>query len=137
MKIFLVYLFIAIAVTVTAVERLKVGNYFPKDLRSSDTPLSELNTETCHIKTWKIEEPGSTYISLHFSQFNLNDDEFLKVSNPDETQTYTMQGEGRPRSGGVFWGSHVQGDVVILELHSCTSNPGSGFHIDQMALGFM
>jgi len=86
-------------------------------------------------RTFEIQHPGATYISLHFKNFNLQPEESLIISDPAGGQSYTMEGRGRSDLG-TFWAQHVKGDTIVLDLVT-TRNGAPGFLIDEYAAGFV
>ena len=90
-----------------------------------------------------VSHPGATFISIHFSRFDLARGDFVVISSPDESQqrVYTDLGrDGLGRSEEGFFATHVKGDVAIVELYTAgagpDAKPGYGYAIDFIGRGY-
>lgn len=91
---------------------------------------------TVHIE--EIHVPGAGYVAPYFSRFDLAPGDHVIVRSPSGDRQWRYEGEGKPglgRSGG-FWGIHIPGDRVIIELHRGGEGDGWGYRIDKVARGF-
>merc|ERR1719461_1858221 len=80
--------------------------------------------------------PDASYISVHFSSFDLPSSCVLAVTDGKEAQ-YTMTGKGK-HDLGTFWARHVKGDTIEMTL-SCKNDKDKDlalFEIDQFAAGY-
>lgn len=89
------------------------------------------------VQRHEIRVAGASYVAPHFSRFDLAPGDAVVVRSPDGTRRWRYEGEGKPglgRSVG-FWGIHVPGDRVVIELHG-NGDAGWGYRIDKVARGF-
>jgi len=85
--------------------------------------------------TWVISRPGATYITLHFSQFDLEANstcawDWLSIRNSQGTEVAKLCG-----NLGEFWSVAVPGDSVTLVMHTDYSVTRQGFIVDRIKLG--
>jgi V8-like Glu-specific endopeptidase len=87
--------------------------------------------------TWHytLSHPGSTYLAVHFVDFDLAPGDYLIVSGADGSQSYTLEGRGK-MGAGTFWARHIKGDTLELELVQSSTTGGRGFRIDEYVAGF-
>jgi len=83
----------------------------------------------------------ASYISIHFSEFDLAPGDFVEITSPDDQYGYVYQGQGKVVRGGAatlseFWASHIPGESAVVRLYSSGSTPGYGFTIDRWVHGF-
>jgi hypothetical protein len=88
-----------------------------------------------------FHNPGSGYIALHFSKFDLNPGDKVEISSPDGRFYYTYREKGKVVRGGAevlstFWATHIPGDTAIVRLHSNSRRGGWGFEIDKWVAGY-
>ena len=62
-----------------------------------------------------FHNPGSGYISIHFSGFDLRPGDFVEISSPDGRFYFTYREKGKVVRGGEavldnFWARHIPGD---------------------------
>src|SRR5947209_4213944 len=81
-----------------------------------------------------ISETGATYIAIHFTKFDLGPRDYLKVSDLNGGQSYLLRERGKMQKGS-FWGQHVKGEAIRLELVTMGAERGQGFEIDQYSAG--
>lgn len=90
------------------------------------------------VQVEEIHVPGASYVAPYFSRFDLAPGDFVVVRSPSGDRHWRYEGEGKPgmgRSTG-FWGIHVPGDRVLIELHGAGRGEGWGYRIDKVARGF-
>lgn len=85
--------------------------------------------------------PNAGYIAIHFSKFDLAPGDYVEISTPDGSYSYTYRGQGKQvRQGQAiiseFWATHIPGDTAVLTLHANSRKGGWGFEIDQWARGY-
>lgn len=80
--------------------------------------------------------PKATYIAVHFSRFDLAPGEKVVVSTPDGRYAYEFEGLGKPRTGGIFWATHVPGETCVVTYYGNGGTPGFGYIVDKIAHGF-
>ena len=56
-----------------------------------------------------FHEEDTSYLSVHFDNFALDEGCDMKLTDDSGDQEYTLTGEGKPGLGGVFWARHVKG----------------------------
>jgi lysyl endopeptidase len=86
-----------------------------------------------------INYPKATYISPHFSRFELAEGDYVIVRSPDASRTWTFERFGKGdlgRSPEGFWGIHIPGETAIIELWSAGRDGAYGYTIDRYARGF-
>ncbi len=85
--------------------------------------------------------PNASYISIHFSKFDLAPGDYVEISSPDGKYKYRYEGRGKVVRGGKavissFWASHIPGDTALVMLYKNNSTRGFGFEIDKWSHGF-
>lgn len=91
------------------------------------------------IWTHVIENKNAGYICPHFSRLNLPKDAYIVVRDPEGKRewVYTDNGKGnRGRNGQGFWGIHVYGTKMVIELYSSVPVKENAVIIDGYARGF-
>jgi hypothetical protein len=88
-----------------------------------------------------FHNPGSGYLALHFSAFDLRPGDSVEISSPDGRFSYTYREKGKVVRGGQevlsnFWATHIAGDTTIVRLHSNSRKGGWGFVIDKWVAGY-
>ncbi len=84
---------------------------------------------------------NASYISIHFSAFNLAAGDYVEISSPDGRYRYQYEGKGKVVRGGAailseFWATHIPGDTVIIRFHSSNPKGDYGFEIDKWVHGY-
>jgi hypothetical protein len=123
---------------VQAQEPLQVGDHFPIRVQSNG-PSDLEGRDSASGTTYTLHHPGATYISLHFSQFDLSPGDYLTISDASGDQSYELTRLGK-RQMGTFWARHIKGDTAVVELvrqSSTSSNDDSGFSVDEYVAGFI
>lgn len=96
-----------------------------------------------------IDQPGAAWIKIHFSSFQLDDNDFVILINEhgriiETIHCRDVNGQHRPRFNLQknedktvnFWAMAVDGQQVRVELHRNSNNsPGFGFTIDEIGIG--
>ncbi len=113
---------------------MRVGEHFPITIDSS-APSAFETASTPDGRIFEVGHKGATYIALHFSDFDLEDDEMVIVSDVRGIQRYTLTGEGKMEAG-TFWAQHIKGDTVVIEYVSKGGSEESpDFVIDEYVAG--
>ena len=86
-------------------------------------------------KQYKITKPGSSYISAHFANFDLDPKCSMELADDNGKQVTSMHGRGRGNLG-TFWGQHVEGDTMIMTLRCDEEDLKADFSIDEYAAGY-
>jgi hypothetical protein len=120
----------------SAQERLRVGDVFAARIVTPQGYPPGRGDATERVWRHELSHPNATYIAIHFKNFHLGEGDYLKVSDPDGGQTYTMEGTGKMEAG-TFWGQHIKGDTAVLELYTTRRGGGPGFMIHEYAAGFV
>lgn len=112
-------------------------------------PYPRATTDTL-VWSETVRQGGAGWIKLHFSDFRLNDDDYVvlydmygteierikgsDVENPEKSKFKVMSTDVKRVE---FWGPMIDGDEVRIELHrSSDSRAGWGFTIDQVGVGY-
>lgn len=93
---------------------------------------------------------GANYVKVHFSRLMVRPGDYVTVSDPSGSQTYTYHADPRllavagdspvtdtGRDG--FWAMSITGDTAVVQLHKTLPGPGLGklgVDIDKVAHGF-
>jgi len=98
-----------------------------------------------------ISEPGATWLKIHFSLFQVNDEDYVDLIDRDGNLRERIRGievcndktsrfkiiESPDRTVS-FWGPAIDGDQLKIELHSISAQaPGFGFIIDEIGIGIV
>jgi len=85
------------------------------------------------VATWSdtIYAPGATFLKLHFTNFNLDNSDYMIIKNPEGTQNHQYDAEWP----SDFWAVSIFGDKAILELYSFSPEGGEGFQIPEFGYG--
>ena len=86
-------------------------------------------------KQYKITKPGSSYISAHFANFDLDPKCSMELADDNGGQVTIMHKRGRENLG-TFWGHHVEGDTMIMTLRCDEEDLKADFSIDEYAAGY-
>jgi len=121
------------ASSVAVAQPVRVADEHPLSITEPevDTALSgEAWRETIH-------HPGSSYIALHFVDFDLAAGDVLSVADAEGEQQYTMTGRGK-LDAGTFWAQQIKGDTVVLSLivGGASDLSRSHFALDRYAAGY-
>lgn len=113
--------------------RLQVGEEHTIDRIETAHPY---RAERGTMQVEEIHVPGASYVAPYFSRMDLAPGDHLIVRSPDGSRQWRYQGEGKPGLGRTrgFWGIHVPGDRLVIELHG--NGEGWGYRIDKVARGF-
>lgn len=89
------------------------------------------------VRVEEIHVPGASYVAPYFSRFDLAPGDHVIVRSPSGDRAWRYEGEGKPglgRSAG-FWGIHIPGERLVIELHGAGRGEGWGYRIDTVARG--
>ncbi|MEM7350197.1 MAG: serine protease [Acidobacteriota bacterium] len=122
-----------------ALERgpLQVGEVVEQQFDTAH-PYSGLGTKGFQrISSQEIHLPGATYVAPHFSRFELAPGDYVIARSPDNRRSWRYERYGKGELGKTdgFWGIHVPGDRMVLELYSRGFNQGFGYTVDRVARG--
>jgi len=88
----------------------------------------------------EIYHPGASFVSPHFSRFELAEGDYVIVRSPDYSRSWGYEGFGKKERGkegnGGFWGIHITGEKAIVELWAKGPASAYGFSIDYYGRGF-
>jgi hypothetical protein len=100
--------------------------------------LSAARAEPTLVWSDEIRFPGASYIAPHFERFVLPAGSYLVVRSPDASRVRTYAGDGKAGLGRTegFWGTHIPGDVAVLELYSSLPVVAGAVRIDSYARGY-
>ena len=71
-----------------------------------------------------INEPGATYVAVHFTEFDLAPGDTLRISDAAGGQAYTLKSRGK-MDAGTFWARHIKGDTAVLQLFATSPDGGA------------
>jgi hypothetical protein len=86
-------------------------------------------------KTYTVTHSGASYISLHFANFDLPLNCTMEINDGAGEQSTVMTGRGRQQLG-TFWGHHVEGEMMQLQLLCQDKNTEPEYLIDEYAAGY-
>ncbi len=122
------------------------GKVFPHDpVGEKIGEITAINLDTKHpyeaekagdaIRSFKVSRQGSNFISIHFSDFSLNNDDYVEIKDTDGIVRQIITNDSPGKSD--FWSFMVDGDTVFVNLISGSvgGKKAFGFHIDQFAYG--
>jgi len=88
----------------------------------------------------EIYHPGASFVSPHFSRFELAEGDYVIVRSPDFSRSWRYEGFGKKDRGkqgnGGFWGIHITGERAVIELWAKGPAGAFGFAIDHYGRGF-
>jgi len=98
-----------------------------------------------------IYEPGATWLKVHFSFFDLNDEDYVDLKDLDGNLIERIKGidvrwnktsrfkvRENPDGTVSLWGPSIDRDKISIELHSISSKLAAwGFVIDEIGIGFL
>lgn len=118
-------------------QSLKVGEEVVKEYQSPHPYPTEGNGSLVWSQSIRYE--NATYIAVHFSKFQLANDDFLIVKSENTEQSWTYYDKGnynseKPNEG--FWSVPVYGEEIIIEIHSKSPKSDYGYTIDKFARGY-
>eukprot|EP00586_Coscinodiscus_wailesii_P000104 CAMPEP_0172478140 /NCGR_PEP_ID=MMETSP1066-20121228/1933_1 /TAXON_ID=671091 /ORGANISM="Coscinodiscus wailesii, Strain CCMP2513" /LENGTH=834 /DNA_ID=CAMNT_0013237445 /DNA_START=100 /DNA_END=2601 /DNA_ORIENTATION=- len=87
--------------------------------------------------TYTLRHKDASYISLHFSQFEMSSSSncLVRITDAEDVESSVLRGRGRQNQGS-FWARHVLGDIVHVTFTCCEKNSTSFFEIDEYVSGF-
>jgi hypothetical protein len=106
-----------------------------KDDDTHIIPVSEELPNGDLRKTYTVFHSGASYISVHFASFNLSPKCQLETTDGDNKQSSIFTGLGRQQLG-TFWGHHVEGETMKIELLCHDNDTDYEFLIDEYAAGY-
>jgi PKD repeat protein len=88
-----------------------------------------------------IQYPNASYISIHFSSFDIAKGDYVEVSSPDGLYSHKYKLKGKQinenlESLSSFWATHIPGDTAVVRLIGKNRKSGNGFVIDKYARGY-
>ena len=86
-------------------------------------------------KTYTLTHPGASYISVHFANFDLPLNCAMEINDGTGGQKSIMTGRGRQQLG-TFWGQHVEGELMQLQLLCKDKKKEPEYWIDDYAAGY-
>ena len=91
------------------------------------------------VRSEEIHRPGATYLAPHFSRFELAQGDYVIVRSPSGERSWRYEGYGKGDLGrqAGFWGIHILGDRLFVDLYSNGSAGAWGYRIDSVAHGFV
>ena len=118
---------------------LKIGDEFEVNF----TANSEYNsTDSGIVYSKEFRSNGSGYIKIYFENFDLNDNDFVRLYGANTNEEYIYSGTGKivnrnQHTIDNFWSRTIFDDHIIVELHSQNGNQNHyGFDITKVAYGY-
>ncbi|WP_299116613.1 trypsin-like peptidase domain-containing protein [uncultured Winogradskyella sp.] len=118
---------------------LKIGDEVEVDFTSN----SEYNnTDSGIVYSKEFRSIGSGYIKVYFENFDLNDNDYVRVYGESTNQEFIYSGAGKIINRNQdtidkFWSRTIFDDHIIVELHSQNGNQNHyGFDITKVAYGY-
>ena len=85
------------------------------------------------VWTDTVTSPGAAFIRVHFTGLALAPGDFVSVSSPDGSRTWTYAGRG-PHGNGDVWSFSIDRDTAIVQIHG-GRGMGHGYLIDAVGHG--
>ena len=116
----------------------KVPNFLSSDLDISVVQPSIEQTTSSISYTYHVSEPGASYLSLHFQDFDLPEGCRMTMLDGAGEFQYELKGKGRHDLGHDFWAQHVQGDELsaILTCPNPETMNKTSFVVDDYVVGY-
>lgn len=122
---------------------LRVGDIVDAHIETPHPYVYARSREPRLVWTEKLYLPEATYVAPFFSRFELAPGDYVILRSPDGRRSWRFEGLGRANRGATdgFWGIHVPGEQMVIELYSkgfdgASGSPSYGFLIDSAAKGF-
>ncbi|MEM7584570.1 MAG: serine protease [Acidobacteriota bacterium] len=117
---------------------MQVGELVAERYDTAHPYIGPGTKEPALILTHEIHLTGATYIAPHFSRFELAEGDYVIVRSPDGRRSWRYEGYGKGELGRTegFWGIHIPGDRLFVELYSQGTHQAYGYTIDHVARGF-
>ncbi|SHH54910.1 trypsin-like peptidase domain-containing protein [Winogradskyella jejuensis] len=118
---------------------LKVGDEIEVNL-TSNTEYNNTNSGIVYFKEFR--STGSGYVKVYFENFDLNDNDYLRIYGASNSQEFIYTGSGKVINNNgdtisEFWSATIWDDHIIMELHSQNGNGNHyGFDISRVAYGY-
>ncbi|MEM1179129.1 MAG: serine protease [Acidobacteriota bacterium] len=114
-----------------------VGDILPASYGSPNPYVGSGATPTL-VHSEEIYLPGATYVAPYFSRFELAPGDYVIVRSPSGHRSWTYEGFGKAELGRTdgFWGIHVTGERLVIELYAAGSRTGYGYTVGSVARGF-
>jgi len=113
--------------------------------------IVEMNVETNHpyqtaqdsgyVFKKEFHSPNSSYVRIHFANFQLADDDYIVITSPKTDQEIVYAGGGKWVAGGErtisnFWALPILADHAVVRLYSTGADNDYGFKIDKAGYGY-
>jgi hypothetical protein len=109
-----------------------------KSVSITNDDLTDLGGSSVRSKKgYTITEPGATYLSLHFANFDFSRECNMEIRDKFGNLVVSYTDRGR-RNRGTFWARHVEGDTMEIQV-DCVLSVGDNkaiFQADEYAIGF-
>ncbi len=117
----------------------KVGEeVYGRSFRSAASEATFRSTKPQIVWQEEIKHEGATYIAPFFSKMDLPEGSYLVVRSPGYERSWVYKGRGKMdlTDGKGFWGIHIPGDTLILELYSKVAVPADAVVVSHYARGY-
>merc|ERR1712154_663407 len=111
---------------------------YPVNISTYDqSEIKPITSDDGKTDTYTLTYENASFVSVHFSQFDLPPGCSLDITNSTGEYPYTLTGKGK-FDLGTFWGRHIGGDTMklILRCDKEEDKNSAIFEIDQLAAGF-
>jgi hypothetical protein len=119
---------------------IQVGDAVETRIDSPHPYAGLSSTKPQLVYSREIHHPGASFVSPHFSRFELAAGDYVIVRSPDFSRSWRYEGYGKKNRGkkgnGGFWGIHISGETAIVELWAKGPVGDYGFTIDYYGRGF-
>jgi len=119
---------------------IPAGDSFEIRIDSSHPYAGLSTTKPQLVYSREIYHPDASFISPHFSRFELAEGDYVIVRSPDYSRSWRYEGQGKQDRGrqgnGGFWAIHINGERAIVELWAKGPEGDFGFSIDRYGRGF-
>jgi lysyl endopeptidase len=118
----------------------QVGDSIPIRIDSPHPYVGLSTAKPQLVYSREIYHPGASFVSPHFSRFELAEADYVIVRSPDASRSWRYERYGKNERGklgnGGFWGIHISGERAIIELWAKGPVGAYGFTIDYYGRGF-
>ena len=118
----------------------RIGDSIETRIDSPHPYVGLSTTKAQLVYSREIYHPGASFVSPHFSRFELAEGDYVIVRSPDYSRSWRYAGFGKKERGkegnGGFWGIHITGERAVIELWAKGPAGAYGFSIDYYGRGF-
>lgn len=132
-----------------AAEEIVGESIFPCIETPHPYPVVSSNGNYHPVWSEVIQMPGATWLKIHFSQFHLNEEDYVELLDTEGRLVERIRGKDvvdnkdsifkvkkNDKKGVDFWGPAVDGESLTIQLYRrINKETGWGFTIDEIGVG--